>query len=341
MVMQPRDESIYSHQPLFTLEQASTNVQHQIMSFSTIPNELVLEIAIYLPARELSFLSSTSHALADLLTPHLLRRATNCDLSRSITLDRPASLRSILYSPTVNANDTISAPDSDTRVWPLHYAAQHSSPEIVAILIGDGVPVDEPEWTRVTTLQCAVLSGSPVIVTLILDAGANIDRISDRNKCAPLILSCENIDDGVANLLIDRGARISAHAMVIAAYRGHITLLERMLDMGTPVDSLYDSKVTDEPVTPLQFLCMFCRRGVCRPVEVFLKRGADVNRGMEGSARKFPLRCAAQSGNAHLVRVLIDFGADREVMFGGKTLAVMAKEMGKNDVFDVLMEYGR
>lgn len=310
------------------------------MSFATLPNELVLEIAIHLPVRDLSFLCSTSHALADLLTPHLLRLATNCDLTRSIALDRPASLRSILCSPTLNINGNNSVPNSNTA-WPLHYAAQYSSPEIVAILIGHGVPVDEPELTLATTLQCAVLGRSAAIVALILDAGANIDRISDRNTCTPLVLACQNIVDDVANLLIHRGAQISGLALVIIASMARNALLNRMLDTGAPVDTLHDSTLTDEPVTPLQFLCMFYQIGVCPMVEVFLRRGADVNRGREGTGDRFPLCCATRSGNADLARILIDFGADRDVMFGGKTLAVIAREIGMVDVLDVLVGYER
>ncbi|KAL0638700.1 hypothetical protein Q9L58_002278 [Maublancomyces gigas] len=277
------------------------------MSFATLPNELVLEIAIHLPVRELT---------------------TNCDLTRSIALDRPASLRSILCSPTLNINGNNSVPNSNTA-WPLHYAAQYSSPEIVAILIGHGLPVDEPELTLATTLQCAVLGRSPAIVALILDAGANIDRISDRNTFTPLVLACQNIVDDISGL-----------ALVIIASTARNALLNRMLDTGAPVDTLHDSTLTDEPVTPLQFLCMFYQIGVCPMVEVFLRRGADVNRGREGTGDRFPLCCATRSGNADLARILIDFGADRDVMFGGKTLAVIAREIGMVDVLDVLVGYG-
>lgn len=241
---------------------------HRPASNNVLRSSLVLEITIPPPVCDLSFLCRTSHALANLLTPHLLRLATNCDLTRSIALDRPASLRSILYSPTININGNNSVPNSITA-WPLHHAAQYSSLEIVAILIGHGVPVDEPEQSLSTTLQC-VVGGSPAIVALLLDAGANIDRISDWNTYTPLVLACQNIVDGIASLLIHRGTQI---ALVITASTGCNALLNRMLDTGAPVDTVYDSMLTDELVTPLQFLCMFHRFGVCPMVEVLLRRG--------------------------------------------------------------------
>lgn len=92
---------------------------------------MILEIAGYLSNRDLNHLSSASQSLYLLLSPPLLRRSSSDDLSRCITLNRPASLVSILRSPTININDSICIPDGDIRTpdddlfnWPLHYAAR-------------------------------------------------------------------------------------------------------------------------------------------------------------------------------------------------------------------------
>lgn len=326
-----------------------------IMSLLAIPNELLLDIAKYLPDSSLSLLSRTSHTLSHLLTPLLLRQASSDDLARCILHNRPMSLLSILRSPTIDIDRTMSVPGEDTPVWPLHYAAQHSTSEIVGILIAHGAPVDEPERDdipkRVSTLQCAILSGSLATVTLVLDAGANPNRDSDHNRCTPFGLACINRHDAIANLLIDRGVRLGPDALVYAAYAGLIIVLTRLLDFGVPADIGYLSYLAEQPLSALQYLCILCPGGVCdhgmctlfpegmcETAEVLLSRGADVNRG-NGSERA-PLYCAVLATNVPLARVLLRFGADVNGGPEGKSLVDLAQDRGSPEMTDLLVEYG-
>lgn len=91
---------------------------------------------------------------------------------------------------------------------------------------------------------------------------------------------------------------------------GNNTLLKRMLDMGAPVDSLYTSRLTEQPITPLQYLSKLYRDGLCSTAVILLRKGADANRGRKGYSS--PLYCATRSGNARLARILMDYGAEAE-----------------------------
>ncbi|KAL0633695.1 hypothetical protein Q9L58_007418 [Maublancomyces gigas] len=314
------------------------------MPFTTIPNELILEIAEVLPARDLSVLSRKNSTLSHLLTPPL-RRAEQSDIGRCIILDRPASLRSILRPPNtiLNIDYNIVVPGDHIHAWPLHYPAQHCSPALVATIIALGAPVDEPERDNipncVTTLQCAVLSGNLTTVTHVLNSGADINRTSDHNGCTPLALACVISDEPVAHLLIDRGARLGADVLVTAAYRCVLSVLERLLDMGVPVDIPYYSTNAQQSITALQRVCRLNSGGGIRAVEVLLRRGADVNSGKGGWL--LPLYNCVRGGNLALARLLIDFGAERDAMYRGQTLAAVAAARGDTEMVELLESYGR
>lgn len=191
------------------------------MSFIIIPNELMLGIAAHLPVDDLSRLARSSRTLKFVLSLPLLHRAEHRDLTRCILRNRPCSLQSILSANIINIDHRIRIPGSIYPGWPMHHAALAGAHETVAILIAHGAPIDEPESgdtpMRVSTLQCAVTSGCVKTVALILNAGANLNRASTRNKLSPLALACQSDKDAISNLLIDRGAELSGHVFVMAA----------------------------------------------------------------------------------------------------------------------------
>lgn len=312
-----------------------------MMSFVTLPRDAILEIADTLPARDLSCLSRTNTTFSQLLTPLLLRRAEHTDLERCIILDRPISLRSILSPPNtrLNIDYNIRIPGKFIHEWPLHFAARHRSPELVATIISLGAPVDEPERdsipNRVTTLQCAVLSGNLTTVAHVLDAGADINRRSDHNRCTPLALACVNSDVPVANLLIDRGARLGADVLVTAAYRCVDAVIERLLDSGVPVDGLYYSTNAEQDITALQYVCMLGSGAA----ELLLRRGADVNAGKGG--KWFPLFSCVRTGNVEFAQLVLDYGAHCDgLLCEGQTLPEMAALRGRMPMIEWLAGNG-
>lgn len=172
--------------------------------------------------------------------------------------------------------------------------------------------MDEPRRDSIhdhfTTLQYAVLSRNPTTVAHILNAGADINRTADHNRSPPLALACDNNDERVANMLIDRGARLGEDVLVTAAYKC-VGVLERLLDMGVPVDTLYDSQRAQRSITAPQYVCMQQPCKDIRAVELPLRRA---RMRMPG---QLPILRCMMSNNVAIVRLLIDFGADRDVYF--------------------------
>lgn len=313
------------------------------MSFSTIPNEIILDIADMIPARELSVLSQTNSTLSHLLTPLLLRRVQQLHLQQCIILDRPDSLRAILRPPYthLSLDFNMAIPRDRVPQWPLHYAALYCSRELVATIIELGVPVDDPEEDtipdRATTLQWTVISGKVTKVTIVLNAGADINRTSDQKQSTPLSLACDRRDYSVANLLIDRGAKLGADELTRAASTDMFSVMERMLDLGVLVDSIYYSKIAEHFITTLQYLCLLGYRKFEGSVEILLRRGADPNLGIKGPM--FPLYNCITMDSLRIARLLLDFGADRGAEYGGKSMTEVAQIHRNQEMVELLQLY--
>lgn len=127
--------------------------------------------------------------------------------------------------------------------------------------------------------------------------------------------------------------------LVITAYKCVLGVLERLLDMGVPADIPYYSTNAQQPITALQHVCRLNSSRSIRAVEVLLRRGADVNSGKGGWL--LPLYNCVRGGNLALARLLIDFGAERDAMYQGQTLAAVAVARGDTEMVELLGSYRR
>lgn len=119
-----------------------------------------------------------------------------------------------------------------------------------------------------------------------------------------------------------------------AAYRCVVGVVERLLDMGVPVDILYYSTNAQQSITALQYVCMLHPCGDTRAVEVLLRRGADVNTRRGG--RFLPLWSCVRSDNVAFARLLVGFGAERDVMWEGESMVTVAKRRGNLEMVELL-----
>lgn len=236
--------------------------------------------------------------------------------------------------------------DRDKLDWPLNYAARHSTPEIVGILLSHGAIAiaHEPEGGphRPTALECAVLSRSIDSVRLILDAVAGIDPQFDQNQCIAFDLACVNRDEAIAHFLIDRGTRLDANFLTYAASGGLSGVLTRLLDLGLPVDGRYVPSVLHQPPSALQYLCLeypgnIPEQDMCAVAEVLLSRGADVNRSNDSDGA--PLYIVMKTTNVALAKVLLRYGADVNGGPGRTSIVKLARERGCSEMVDLLVEH--
>ena len=108
---------------------------------------------------------------------------------------------------------------------------------------GDDVN-ERGDWDR-TPLFCACMNGHVDVATLLLDRGAEVDRMSPgymEGYMTPLQVACENGHAAVARVLIDRGAvvdethRCNETALWLASAKGHVAAARLRLERGADIN---------------------------------------------------------------------------------------------------------
>lgn len=184
-------------------------------------------------------------------------------------------------------------------------AARDGNVDKVNNLLGSGGSPNQLGINDWTALMWAANRGHLEIVKMLLDAGADPNLKSKRitgNTMAPYPASTalrEAVDNGhleIANLLITKGAKVDQAAFAMAGGLGDLDLMQTMLDRGADVN-----KPSDNPYNR-SAMVMACSKGKVDVVKWLIAKGAD--------AKNAPLKATLKGGNAELLELLIDAGAD-------------------------------
>ncbi|KAK1775474.1 putative ankyrin repeat protein [Copromyces sp. CBS 386.78] len=155
-----------------------------------------------------------------------------------------------------------------------------------------------------TPLMCAVWYRRTLIITLLLDRGANIELGTSRGETPLQLVSRYNSGHPIARLLVDRGADIDA--------------------------------VDDASRTPLHMAAIHRRKSI---VQLLLDRGAQTE--LADYIGETALYLAASKGHSGIVRMLLEAGARWEVTQAqGLTPLKTAARNGHVDVMKLLLDHG-
>jgi ankyrin repeat protein len=114
---------------------------------------------------------------------------------------------------------------------PLIQAARTGSLDTIRFLLDSGADVNLPGPTGdgwdATPLQHAILARQPGAARLLLDLGADPNRVSGPNAPAPLLLAAGDTDPTLVNLLLAHGADPAVEG------EGGVTPLSRAVSAGT------------------------------------------------------------------------------------------------------------
>uniref|UniRef100_H3D8S4 Ankyrin repeat and SOCS box protein 11 n=1 Tax=Tetraodon nigroviridis TaxID=99883 RepID=H3D8S4_TETNG len=194
--------------------------------------------------------------------------------------------------------------DSWSDRTPLHDAAYQGRLLTLRTLISQGFHVDTLTMDLVSPLHEACLGGHYACAKFLLENGAKVDAAST-DGATPLFNSCSSGSAACVGVLLQHGASVYTPSPLAspiheAAKKGHTECLDLLLSRGARVD-------VELPATgtPLYSACV-ARKADC--VMSLLHSGADVE---TGCGQDTPLHAAARAGSAHIVDLLLDFGADR------------------------------
>ena len=153
----------------------------------------------------------------------------------------------------------------------LHEACRVGQVATIRQLLDGGVPVDALNALGDTPLHTAIQNEQREAVELLLDRGANIEAVAKGRTPLLRAIWIAGSED-LAGLLLDRGA--SAHAvdeddgstaLHLAADRGLLVIMGRLIDMGLSVDVR-----TNDDETPLMIPACY---GTKEALELLLGRG--------------------------------------------------------------------
>ncbi|KAF8542898.1 ankyrin repeat-containing domain protein [Trichophaea hybrida] len=179
-------------------------------SLTTLPNELLLQIAENLPRlKDLSSLIRTNRRLSILLRTTLLRAATKT--RRRFHYNRSAFYWACVHGRTQLVLDLLAhgAQEQinlcDLVGTPLHSAVIAQKTKTVQILLSHGANPNLPNWIGWKAIHVACLTGNTGIVRMLLEAGADANERLKLRGLTPLMLAVMKGYRGVIEVLVGVG----------------------------------------------------------------------------------------------------------------------------------------
>jgi len=178
---------------------------------------------------------------------------------------------------------------------PLHIAAYEGHKDIAELLISIGADIGAKDIEGCTPIYWAVVRGNKEIVDLLITADADV---SD----APIfsVMSARNSNRDIVELLIKAGANVPP--LQLAAYRGNLQEVSRLLQEGIPVDSQNDFIGTA--------LHTAAAGDQLKVAELLISRGADINANLKNDLGPTPLHIAVNRSHLDMAEFLIGKGAE-------------------------------
>lgn len=201
-------------------------------------------------------------------------------------------------------------PDGTT---PLHWAVRHDDLKTAEALIKSGADVKAGNRYGVTPMNLAAMNGSAAMIRKLLDAGADPNSANPSGETALMTAARTGKVDAVT-LLLDRGAKVNAKddvhgqtALMWAVLENHADVVELLLARGADINAHTNVTITKGEYVP-------ARPAAASGNGIIRQRALPTpNGGMT------PLLFAIRDGNAPMMRLLLDRGADLGQSSGNHT----------------------
>jgi ankyrin repeat protein len=202
--------------------------------------------------------------------------------------------------------DTERADNSDST--PLSDAAYSNSKESLELLLEAGANTETQNDAGETPLVIAAASGHGEIVEILLRAGADVEAQDSDGETALLRAHSNSRDEIVQTLLRARThskAKTEDHTLMQAASDDtRIGVLQLLLKAGTTQEARDAG------------LLHAASEGHDQVVKLLIEHKANINTGNPESGMETPLHKAAFAGLMKTAKLLLDYGADKDLVRG-------------------------
>lgn len=131
---------------------------------------------------------------------------------------------------------------------PLHMAVARGNVDIVTVLLDAGADIEAKGTNGAHPLHLAALADRPEVARLLIAHGAQLES-RDNNGMTPLLIAASNGKLGVTQVLLDAGADVKAEgvrypydALGIAAFGCQIPVVKLLLARGMDINARLDDK---------------------------------------------------------------------------------------------------
>ena len=208
------------------------------------------------------------------------------------------------------ADARVADPDGTTA---LHWAARQDDLATAEALIKAGADVKATNRYGITPMNLAATNGSAALIRMLLDAGVDPNTSTPGGETALMTAARTGKVDAVT-LLLDRGAAVNAKdtvhaqtALMWAVLENHSDVVELLLQHGADINAHTKVTITKGEYVP-------ARPAAASGNGIIRQRALPTpNGGMT------PLLFAIRDGNATMMRLLLDRGADLGQSSGNHT----------------------
>src|SRR5271154_76029 len=208
------------------------------------------------------------------------------------------------------------APDPDGTTA-LHWAVRHDDLKTAEALIKAGADVKAADRYGITPINLAATNGSAAMIRKLLDAGVDPNTSTPSGETALMTAARVGKLDAVT-LLLDRGAKVNAKddehgqsSLMWAVLENHADVVELLLARGADINAHTNVTITKGEYVP-------ARAGGASGNGIIRQRALPTpNGGMT------PLLFAIRDGNATMMRLLLDRGADINQPSGNHTTPLL------------------
>nr|XP_034572070.1 poly [ADP-ribose] polymerase tankyrase-like isoform X3 [Setaria viridis] len=207
--------------------------------------------------------------------------------------------------------------------------------------LGFDVNIPANDGSGKTPLACSVSCGQVIAVRYLLHKGADLNK-QDVTGFAPLHYAAKRGYDGIARLLLSRGANVDVNSsegtpLHVAAAHGKFGVMQILLEHHAHPD-----RVSPDHCTPLaEVLCAANEKvnesGCLKCMNLLVKAGADLN----STDPDTPLVIATSKGLTGCVDYLLEVGADANVRSkdGGRRPIEIAAKSGRRGLVESLLPF--
>ena len=222
-------------------------------------------------------------------------------------------------------------------VTALMLATLHREIKCIYVLLINGADVEIKDDRGETVLMIAAQEGYTDGLQILLNAGAEVNNVSNKNGHTALMQAAQCGETGCLRILLRSGADInlrcnlSLTALMYAAMEGNAGCVELLLNQGADVNA--------RSISDINVLMFAAEAGHSNCIHLLLSRGSEIN--AKDECGRTALIEAAHHGQTDCLRILLTNGANVNLKSNSSLTALMYAAMeGNAGCVELLLNQG-